>query len=344
MTSAFHASDTSSSAVDEWNQDIVIRNSVRALLGIMIGGPQYGTNSTSTSSQSTSNTVIKEGWLSDLELDELLEVTADYRRRGPRRRKLDSKESYAERISSILQLALWRCAEVNVDYDKFNVLPILVSAIVGGAEIYPLLLHWAVRHLAVSPGLQRALREDCRSNSPGADPQLNYGALIGPPRKLTEDVAVAANQAADGTPEQLREVLLRKEAILFVLHPGLFIRWTQRIQESQSHLSTATPNSDASISVRAAADMRQSSAAAAAAAAEEVLQCKSSSWPMFGMGARSCIAPEMSFCFLSSMHCALLSRYEVRVDPQCAEKYTVDDLFRYSEDGSLLVTAIGGER
>jgi hypothetical protein len=126
----------------------------------------------------------------------------------------------AQQISGILQMALRRCPESNMASEAARraALPILISAIIGGAEIYPLLLQWATRHVAVSPGLQDALRADCRVEiGEGGQTELRYGSLmqktinylawahpysaaIGPPRKITENVAVDVNLAAPHMP------------------------------------------------------------------------------------------------------------------------------------------------
>jgi hypothetical protein len=325
---------------------------VRALLGTLIGGP-------SRSQRNFRGTILaecREGWLIDPELDILVDATANYRRRGPRGRLVGSKESYAGVVSGILRKAIARSVEIDANMAnsqlRIDALPILVSAIVGGSEIYPLLLHWAIRHLAVSPGLQQALRADCKQYADQSNTTvdaLSYGSLIqkfvgyvawahpysvaiGPPRKLTSDIILPVNVAPEGCPPVEQEVRLRKEAIMFIVHPGLELDWNARFLHSAAEPVCSDVDEAKVLTIADACLLRGS----AEEAAKEVKQCKSTSWPMFGMGERACIAPEMSTSFLGSMLCAVLSRYEVRVSADC-EKRTVRDLFAYEEDGSLLV-------
>ncbi|KAJ1432211.1 hypothetical protein B484DRAFT_478746 [Ochromonadaceae sp. CCMP2298] len=348
MEKAFHK-DGAVDKVGLWDQEAVCRNSVRALLGTLIGGP----------SDVNSGDGIKERWLTDFELDELLEVTALYRRRGSRGAgvvKLGGKMTSAQQISGILQMALRRCPESNMASDEARAaaLPILVSAIIGGAEIYPLLLQWATRHLAVSPGLQDALRADCRVEiGEWGKTEFKYGSLmqktinylawahpysaaIGPPRKITENVVVDVNVAAPHMPIRIQTVQLDKEAIMFIVHPGLTLDWNTYIfgrhLKPKPKSSVGTSVEPSPVSIKAAREFRSS----AESATEEVQACKSSHWPMFGIGERSCIASEMSVNFLSAMLCALITTYEIRPSKE-AELRPIRDLFAYKEDGSLLV-------
>jgi hypothetical protein len=313
-----------------WDQTAFGRLSVRALLGTMIGGP---------SAVLHESTGWKEGWLSDNELDELLELTEAYRRRTPRpntRKGLGkmTRESTAEAISSLLKTALQRCCKeddvVRNQTESLDLIPILVSAIVGGAEIYPLLLFWTVRHLAVSPGLQNAIRRECATIDDGEYGSFvkrvvshisyihPYSAALGPPRKITQDTSVMVNIASPGQPQNEQEVILAKEAILFITHPALFSDWSDRFPRGSS--------------ISEVSAMRSSESAAIS----EVMTSTTDRLPMFGLGERSCIASEMSISFLSSFICALVSEYEVSIDSKNAKACSISDLFHYIEDGSLL--------
>ena len=283
----------------EWNQDAIGRSCVQALLGTFIGGgvtaADVERDTTGMLAAVADQEYNKGGWLTDEELDGLLQATAFYRRRGGLRPKknstkpgetreelatstaealqrkkkvkkvqLASKETYAEQIRGLLYTALSRCPDsaIRSEEGTAEALPLLVSGIVGGSEIYPLLLQWACRHLAVSPGLQQALRDQCTiidsRNSTSAiggtdvgggtgvgGARVRYGSLvpkavsymawahpysaaIGPPRKITEDVLVDLPTPSSFTGSTGSEdsgsgsitVLLKKEALLFVLHPG----------------------------------------------------------------------------------------------------------------------------
>jgi len=312
-----------------WDQTAFSGLTVRALLGTMIGGP---------TSEVPKRSDWKEGWLSDTELDDLLALTEMYRRRAPNPshrqelRKL-TREGCAGRITSLLKTALARSSEQDESLrDRNDLVPILVSAIVGGAEIYPLLLHWAVRHLAVSPGLQMAIRRDIKRAPDGGYeygsfiPKVvshiahthPYSAAIGPPRKVTQDVNVRVVTSAPGQERVEEEVVLDKEAILFVTHPALFTTWTDRFSP-EARIAT----------VRASRESAND-------AILEVIESRTDRWPMFGMGERSCIASEMSVSFLSSFLSYLVSEYDITVGKR-QQSYMASDLFSYREDGSLLV-------
>lgn len=314
-----------------WDQTVFCRLSVRALLGTMIGGP---------STEVYESTGWKEGWLSDYELDDLLELTEAYRRRAPRPNRRQglgkmTRESTAEAISSLLKTALQRCCKeddaLRAQAESLDLIPILVSAIVGGAEIYPLLLLWTVRHFAVSPGLQNAIKRECSTKKDGEysvfvqrvvshiSHSHPYSAALGPPRKITEDTPVMVNIAPPGQPSNEQVVILAKEAILFITHPALFSDWSEKFPR------------DSSISEVCASRSSES------AAVSEVMMSSTDKLPMFGMGERSCIASEMSICFLSSFICSLISEYDISIDPKNARSCSVSDLFSYIEDGSLLV-------
>jgi hypothetical protein len=132
----------------------------------------------------------------------------------------------------------------------------------------------------------------------------------------------------------MQTVQLDKEAIMFIAHPGLALDWNTCIfgRHFKPPKSSAGTSVEGPVSIKAAREFRSS----AESAAEEVQACKSSHWPMFGIGERSCIASEMSVTFLSVMLCALVTTYEIRRGRE-AELRPVRDLFAYKEDGSLLV-------
>jgi hypothetical protein len=166
-----------------------------------------------------------------------------------------------------------------------------------------------------------------------------YSAAIGPPRKITSDVLVDVNVAAPHLPIRMQTVQLDKEAIMFIVHPGLALDWNTHIfgrhfkpKPKSLGISVGPSVEPSPVSIKAAREFRSS----AESATEEVQACKSSNWPMFGMGERSCIASEMSVNFLSAMLCALITTYEIRPSKE-AELRPIGDLFTYKEDGSLLV-------
>lgn len=178
--------------------------------------------------------------LNDTELKQLLGAVAAYRKRTvvpntpvlqrvvKLMRRLgmmpDGKDIYAQEIESILGEAVQRVSAPP------EVLPLLVSAVVGGAEIFPLLLHWAVLRLSADPRAQEQLfaelvdqhsRPEKLSGAPSGGWTKTFvqavaacacdcpvSAAIGAPRKLTKDLTFEG-------------FTLPAECLVFAMHPGL---------------------------------------------------------------------------------------------------------------------------
>ena len=97
---------------------------------------------------------------------------------------------------------------------------VFVSATVGGAEIFPLLLHWIVLRLSVDPKAQEKLFNSLhmRADQPPSPIfaqtvsacclDCPYSAAIGPPRKLVRSLDFEGYH-------------LPAECIVFAMHPGL---------------------------------------------------------------------------------------------------------------------------
>lgn len=225
-----------------------------------------------------------------------------------------------------------------------------------------MLLYWAARHLAITPGLQEALREECLNtvSSPTSTSGIKYGnlmqktimylawahpysAALGPPRKITEDVILNMNeykelfhnyyfnQDNNDSNNQDLKLKLDKEAIMFIVHPGLFINWNEKLNLFiNKHNNNHNINKELTIK-----DVIQYTTSKQECI-NEILNSKSISWPMFGMGERSCISSEMSISFI----CSILSNILMKYNIQIASNYhnvTINELFEYKEDGSLLV-------
>eukprot|EP00520_Triparma_pacifica_P001735 CAMPEP_0118632704 /NCGR_PEP_ID=MMETSP0785-20121206/591_1 /TAXON_ID=91992 /ORGANISM="Bolidomonas pacifica, Strain CCMP 1866" /LENGTH=312 /DNA_ID=CAMNT_0006523501 /DNA_START=75 /DNA_END=1010 /DNA_ORIENTATION=+ len=138
--------------------------------------------------------------LSSDEVRRLLSAVAGYRRRGVpnliqallRSLGISKKLSFTEEINSLLSTAVSR-----VDASP-DLLPLLVSATVGGAEIFPLLLQWCVLRLSVDKEIQNRLHSELDVYSGSSIPPIfmqaaaacardcPVSAAIGPPRKITE--------------------------------------------------------------------------------------------------------------------------------------------------------------
>eukprot|EP00439_Symbiodinium_sp_Y106_P045416 s280_g5.t1 len=86
-------------------------------------------------------------------------------------------------------------------------LPLLVAASVGGAEIFPTLMHWILLYLAHSEALLKEMYRALRSTA--------YSVALGPPRKVLADSSVDGLEIPEG-------------ALLFALHPALVDRALER--------------------------------------------------------------------------------------------------------------------
>jgi len=251
--------------------------------------------------------------LSREESANLLRSVADYRKRGPglflklknqintlfgREKKLDQ----AVEINSLLEEVICRTGASQ------EIKPLLVSATVGGSEIFPLLLQWCVLRLASATDAQEALHNDLKSLdeekrqkcfTPLFTSAVSACALdcpvsvaIGPPRKLTDSI-------------DFNDFHLPAEAIVFVMHPGLCRN--HDIIDSSGHWPLD-------------------------------LNVKVGDWPMFGGGSRSCPASEQSINFLAAALAELIREWKWEfADPLAA---TSGRAYQYREDGSLLVPRV----
>jgi len=213
--------------------------------------------------------------LSAEERMQLLSALAGYRKRqnappNPFATKLD----YAKQVRELLRDAIARtgCSPAEVE----ERLPLLVSACVGGGEIFPLLMHWTVRRLALEPQLQAEIRAELgKSSQPYGSRlprtlaavlrQCPYSLAIGPPRKALENFI-------------FRDWLVPADSLVFAMHPGV---------------------------TRAGPLPPLSAAAKDTTAEKRVLR-------MFGAGPRSCTAAETSLAFMCSALASVLKRYEIQ--------------------------------
>ncbi|GMI17646.1 hypothetical protein TrLO_g13869 [Triparma laevis f. longispina] len=247
--------------------------------------------------------------LSEDEVERLLNAVAGYRRRGP--------ATFVQAIASALGISkkLSFTDEINELLDSVVVranaspelLPLLVSATVGGAEIFPLLLQWSVLRLSVDKATQDSLYSSLLSNPGSSVPPIflqaaaacardcPVSAATGPPRKITETTYINNYE-------------IPAEAICFAMHPGLkaadgVAPWEVGLQEKTwpIHLKGAT-----------------------------------GSWPMFGSGPRACPASEQSLNFIASSIAMLVRNFEWEV----ACDGGVSSMFEFEGDGSLLVPKV----
>jgi len=183
-----------------------------------------------------------------------------------------------------------------------ELLPLLVSACVGGGEIFPLLLQWTVRRLSLDPQLQATIRQELKAlNRPYGSTlprvlgavmrQCPYSLAIGPPRKALTDF-------------MLHDYVVPEGSLVFAMHPG--VRRVGKLLPLQ----------------KSSADE---------AGEEKALR-------MFGVGSRSCTAAETSLAFMCSALATLISRYEITVSK--ADGADEERLLRYESDGSLLVPEV----
>ena len=100
--------------------------------------------------------------------------------------------------------------------DAAAALPLVVAASVGGAEIFPTLLHWICLYFARNPERQRAAAElaDRRDNA-GLMKEIYvalrltaYSVALGPPRKVLADAEYDGMRIPEG-------------ALLFAMHPAI---------------------------------------------------------------------------------------------------------------------------
>eukprot|EP00930_Biecheleria_cincta_P066708 TRINITY_DN52963_c0_g1_i1.p1 TRINITY_DN52963_c0_g1~~TRINITY_DN52963_c0_g1_i1.p1 ORF type:complete len:464 (-),score=87.78 TRINITY_DN52963_c0_g1_i1:54-1370(-) len=119
----------------------------------------------------------------------------------------------AVEIREVVEAALARGGRQD---DAAIALPLVVAATVGGAEIFPTLLHWILLRLAAEPSLQEQVR--AASADEDRDKLLrevyrllrrtSYSVALGPPRKVLADAVVDKYCIPEG-------------ALLFAMHPAL---------------------------------------------------------------------------------------------------------------------------
>ncbi|GMI42429.1 hypothetical protein TrCOL_g11608 [Triparma columacea] len=241
------------------------------------------------------------------EVDRLLRAVSGYRRRGTpnffevitRTLGFSKKLSFTDEINGLLSEVVSR-ADASPD-----LLPLLVSATVGGAEIFPLLLQWSVLRLSVDKATQKRLYEELIANSdkittvPPMFVQVAaacardcpVSAATGPPRKIT-------------SPTLINGYEIPAETIAFSLHPGL------RAAGGGAPWEVGLNGESWPLEMEGAF-----------------------SWGMFGGGPRACPASEQSLNFLASSIATLVRDFEW----EPGEGDGRERMFEIEGDGSLLV-------
>ena len=275
--------------------------------------------------------------LSREEVGKLLNAVALYRKRGlglvqSIQNTLlmllgrDKKLGPAQQIKSILQLAIERSGASE------DLLPLLVSATVGGSEIFPLLLQWIVLRLSVDPTTQDLL---CASildeeRTPRTPPALfgacisrcaydcPVSAAIGPPRKVTSEATFEG-------------WTLPAESIVFAMHPNL--------PHSPKSLPNALVGGSAVSPGPVTWPLEVSRGARQGGAGESDGRNShgtSFNFPMFGIGPRACPAADQSIIFLSALLLQLVRTWKW-APSNGADGAT---MFTYKEDGSLFIPSV----
>ena len=261
--------------------------------------------------------------LDEDELDELLTSLANYRKRGfgvvkkikqlaiqllgqEQNKKVDDSEV----IYNLLTKAVDR-AEINNE-QREEILPLLVSAVVGGGEIFPLLLHWIILRLSVDPEMQESLYRKLDTGSKQTASLHNlfgktvsaimydipYSPAIGPPRKMNQAIDFEGYSIPEG-------------ALVFAVHPNLLYAPHRFDRRHAEWLIDNTPPAG-------------------------------SQYPIFGAGQRSCIASDLSMNFLSVMISEIVRRWQFEplvkpVGDGFDDTALEENIFDFKEDGSLLV-------
>ncbi|GMH58843.1 hypothetical protein TrRE_jg12723 [Triparma retinervis] len=246
--------------------------------------------------------------LSSEDVGRLLTAVAGYRRRGvpnliqalSRSLGISKKLSFTDEINYLLGEVVSRSGA------SAELLPLLVSATVGGAEIFPLLLQWCVLRLAVDKETQDRLHAMLDNPSGPSIPPLfikvaaacardcPVSAAIGPPRKITAPTMI------EGYGE------IPAESIAFAMHPGLRARdggapWEVGLKGGTWKLD---------------------------------LEGGLGGWMMFGEGPRACPAGEQSLNFLAAGIMVLVREFEWEPGGGVEERRR---MFEIRGDGSLLV-------
>lgn len=186
-----------SGGIIEWPEEAVRKSMYRAITATILGETSLA---------------------SDEELQRLMAATKKY---SEMRRKAKFGQSGAgskepppgaAEIRDIVITSLERSGR----NDAEAALPLLVAASVGGAEIFPTLLHWICLYFARHPDRQNAaaILADRRDSAGlmteiyGALRRTAYSVALGPPRKVLADVEFDGFQIPEGS-------------LLFAMHPAV---------------------------------------------------------------------------------------------------------------------------
>ena len=217
----------------------------------------------------------------------------------------------AEVIYSLLLKAVDRA---QIKYERREeLLPLLISSVVGGGEIFPLLLHWMILRLSVDPETQENLYDRLDNGgrrSASLHPifgktasaimyDIPYSPAIGPPRKMNQDI------------DNFEGYSIPEGALIFAVHPNLLYAPHRFDRRHAEWLIDNTPPAG-------------------------------SQYPIFGAGRRSCIASELSLNFLSVMMAEIVRRWQFEplikpVGNGYDDTALEENIFDFKEDGSLLV-------
>ena len=218
---------------------------------------------------------------------------------NPLATKPRTKLDYANQVRSMLLDVLGRSGRTAAACEEF--LPLLVSACAGGGELFPILLQWIVRRLALEPELQATIRQELtKSGQP-------YGATL--PRVLSEALRQCPYSLAVGPPRKVlatfdfRGFQVPEGSLVFTMHPGV-------------GRNGPLPPLD-----KATADTKG----------------KERAMNMFGAGARSCTSAETSLGILSSALAALIGRYEITIADAAVNE---ELLMRYKSDDAFLLPEV----
>lgn len=166
----------------------------------------------------TSSFLGSEGLMSGAELEEFMQATKQYsemRVKGKFGQKAGEGQELppgAAKIRKIVGTALARAGREDADV----ALPLIVAASIGGAEIFPTLLHWIALSLA-KDGKRQAVAVAAAAAGDNAAlmkelyavlRRVAYSVALGPPRKILADAQI------DG-------MLLPEGAMLFAMHPAI---------------------------------------------------------------------------------------------------------------------------
>eukprot|EP00434_Breviolum_minutum_P018200 symbB.v1.2.016056.t1/scaffold1125.1/size136522/4 len=158
-----------------------------------------------------------EAELTETDLKKLMVATREYsemRVKGKLKGKKQPGEAGvppgALELREVVEAAIARSGRDDI------VLPLMVAASVGGAEIFPTLLHWMLLYFASHPAEQASATSAAQKDDTAVLLREIYRALrsstysiaLGPPRKVLADSTVD-------------DMLIPEGALLFALHPGV---------------------------------------------------------------------------------------------------------------------------